>query len=79
MGFMERFFGGAKRSDEPPPQVKEVFDKVRRLLEDEAAQNELYMPEVSKLIASGKDVDRVANGVGVLGETPGTRFPSTVH
>lgn len=61
------WIGEAKRSDEPPPNVKAVFEKVRRLLEDEAAQNELYMPEMSRLIAAGPDVDRVADGVGDFG------------
>ncbi len=60
-------FGEAKRSDEPPPNVKAVFDKIRRLLDDEAAQNELYMPEMSRSITAGPDVDRVADGVGDFG------------
>lgn len=67
MGFIDRFLGGQKGSGEPPPKVKAVFDKVRKLLEDEAAQNELYMPEMSRLIASGPDVDRVADGTGEFG------------
>lgn len=75
MGFIDKFRGGRKGPDEPPAEVKAVFDKVRRLLENEDDQNELYMPEMSRLIAAGSDVDRVPGGVGDFGRDSRNPIP----
>lgn len=67
MGLINRLLG--REANEPgiPPEVRAVFDKVRHLLNDEDAQNDLYLPDVSAALVSGAAVDRIENAPGDFG------------
>jgi hypothetical protein len=52
-----------------------VFRKTRALLEDESAQNDLYLPEVSAVIRNGSSVDRIPGATGDFGRLPSNPIP----
>jgi hypothetical protein len=74
MSFFKRMFGRAHDA-EPPPGVKKVFEKIRRFMNDEAAQNELYPPEAARAIAAGAAVDQVSGASGAFGRDAGNPIP----
>lgn len=63
MGFLSDFFGGKKEDK----ALREVFEKIRRLLEDENFQIELLHPTMREIIASRPAYDRDPNGTGPFG------------
>ena len=79
MGRIDRLLGNKARndreSDRLPPEVRTVFDKVRHLLDNEASQNELYLPEMSAAIHAGADVDEIQSGLGDFGRDPSNPIP----
>lgn len=75
MGLLDRLFGGSRRSAQPPQEVQSVLRKIRSLLEDESAQNELYLPEVSSAIQKGASVDRIPGATGDFGRNPTNPIP----
>jgi hypothetical protein len=76
MGMIDRWFGGRERRAEPPQDVQAVFRKIRALLEDESAQNDLYLPEVSAAIRKGSSIDRIPGPRATSADFPATRYQS---
>lgn len=67
MNLINRLLARARTDKKIPSDVRAVLDKVRLLLSDEDAQNDLYLPEVSAAIRSGASIDRLENAVGNFG------------
>jgi hypothetical protein len=63
MGFFSGRFGNKKID----PAIEKIFEKIRRILEDEAYQLELLRPEMRELIKSRPAYDRDPNGTGSFG------------
>lgn len=63
MGFLSDLFGGKKEDK----ALREVFEKIRRLLEDEEFQLELLHPAMREIVASRPAFDRDPNGTGPFG------------
>jgi hypothetical protein len=62
-----RIFGNRKGSD-APPEVRAVFERVRRFLESDSEQLALYPAELRRGIETGLDVDRLPNSSGPFGQ-----------
>lgn len=67
MGLIDRLLGRKSNEEATPPDVRAAFEKIRNLLNDEEAQNDLYLPAISEAIASGAAVDRLENAIGDFG------------
>ena len=74
MGFIKRISNMAK-SNEPPAEVKAMFDRIRKFMIDETSQNDLYPPEVMRRILEGPAVDKVSSGSGEFGRDPNNPIP----
>ena len=67
----------ASSSDRPPvsPEVKDVFRKVHRLMDNETAQNERLPEPVRSEVRRGADCDEIAGAVGEFGRDPRNPIP----
>ena len=75
MGLFDRLFRKTDRADDPPPEVRAVFEKIRRFLNDESAQNQLYGPDIQRLVSSGASIDQNVGAVGEFGRDPRNAIP----
>lgn len=71
MSFLSRIFGGSKEEN----ALKEAFERVRRLLEDELYQVELLNPMMKGIIAAASAYDCDPNGSGPFGFTESNPIP----
>jgi hypothetical protein len=68
MDFINSLFGTkSKTESELPPDIIEIFEKIRRLMEDEDLQNSKYPPTLREKVLSGLAVDELPNGIGEFG------------
>lgn len=63
MGFISKLFGGNKEDK----ALREAFEQIRRILEDEQFQLELIHPAMKAIIESRSAYDRDPNGTGPFG------------
>lgn len=65
MGWLSKFFGQADKS--PTREVQQVFEKMRRLLDDDAAQIAMVGEPVASMINRGLDCDQSPDSKGRFG------------
>ena len=67
----------ATRSEEPhvSPEVKDVFRKIHRLMDNEKAQNERLPEPYRSQVLRGADCDEIAGAVGEFGRDPRNPIP----
>ncbi|RLA43041.1 MAG: hypothetical protein DRR42_22405 [Gammaproteobacteria bacterium] len=71
MGFISKLFGGSKEDK----ALREVFEKIRRILEDEELQLEMINPAMKAMIESRPAYDRDPNGTGPFGFSEANPIP----
>lgn len=74
MTFFKRMFKKAP-VNEPPAQVKAMFERIRQFLADEAAQNDMYPSDSTRAILAGVAVDQVPGGTGEFGRDSKNPIP----
>ena len=65
------------RSEEPhvSPEVKDVFRKIHRLMDNEKAQNERLREPYRSEVLRGADCDEIAGAIGEFGRDPRNPIP----
>lgn len=63
MGWLSNLFGGSKEDR----ALKEVFESIRRLIDDEAYQLSLLNPVIKQMIEKGLACDKLPNASGPFG------------
>ncbi|WNJ99968.1 hypothetical protein L2D14_00750 [Thalassospiraceae bacterium LMO-JJ14] len=76
MGLFGKIFGGDKKpSSDLPPEVRKIFDKMARVMEDEKLQNSMYPDQIKSQIENGQDTDEISYAVGEFGRTEDNPIP----
>jgi hypothetical protein len=76
MGLFGSLFGSNKKSSSRlPPEIKEMFDKLARFMEDEAGQNSVLHPMMRDRVINGLDVDMLPNAIGDFGRSSESPIP----
>ncbi len=65
MGWLSKLLGRSEKS--PPREVQQVFEKMRRLLNDDAAQIAMIGEPLSSMINQGLDCDQLPDSKGRFG------------
>jgi hypothetical protein len=65
MGWLSKLFGQSEKS--PPREVQQVFEKMRRLLDDDAAQIAMVGEPIASMIKRGLDCDQLPDSRGRFG------------
>jgi hypothetical protein len=65
MGWLSKLFGPSDKS--PPREVQQVFEKMRRLLDDDAAQIAMVGEPIASMINRGLDCDQLPDSKGRFG------------
>lgn len=65
MGWLSKLFGQSEKS--PPREVQQVFEKMRRLLDDDAAQIAMVGEPIASMINRGLDSDQLPDSKGRFG------------
>jgi hypothetical protein len=68
-------FGRKDPKSSLSPEVRRIFEKAHRLLDDEAAQNEALPEDFRKILAENPDCDRLPNAFGEFGRAPTNPIP----
>ena len=63
MGFISKLFGGNKEDN----ALREAFEQIRRILEDEQFQLDMIQPAMKAMIESRPAYDQDPNGTGPFG------------
>ena len=63
MGLFDKLFGGKKEDKE----LNAVFEKIKRLIDDEAYQIELLPPQVRDALRTRPAIDQIPDGTGSFG------------
>jgi len=71
MGIFSRLFGGNKEDK----ALRDVFEHIRRILEDENFQNDLVHPAVKQMLLSAPAYDKDPEGSGPFGFTESNPIP----
>lgn len=71
MGIFSRLFGGNKEDK----ALRDVFEHIRRILEDEKFQNDLVHPAVKQMLLSAPAYDKDPEGSGPFGFTESNPIP----
>jgi hypothetical protein len=71
MGIISRLFGGNKEDK----ALRDVFEHIRRILDDEDFQNNLVHPAVKQLLLSAPAYDKDPDGTGPFGLTEANPIP----
>lgn len=71
MGFISRLFGGNKEDK----ALRDVFEHIRRILDDENFQNDLVHPAVREMLLSAPAYDKDPDGTGPFGFTETNPIP----
>lgn len=71
MGFMSKLFGGNKEDK----ALREAFEQIRRILEDEKFQLDMVHPVMKEMIESRPAYDKDPNGTGPFGFTETNPIP----
>ena len=71
MGFMSKLFGGNKQDK----ALREAFEQIRRILEDEKFQLDMIHPVMKQMIESRPAYDKDPNGTGPFGFTETNPIP----
>ena len=71
MGFMSKIFGGNKEDK----ALREAFEQIRRILEDEKFQLDMVHPVMKEMIESRPAYDKDPNGTGPFGFTETNPIP----
>jgi hypothetical protein len=65
MGWLRKLFGQTEKS--PPREVQQVFEKMRRLLDDDRAQTAMVGEPIASMINRGLDCDQLPDSKGRFG------------
>jgi hypothetical protein len=71
MGFLSNLFGRSKEDK----ALKELFEHIRRIIEDEQYQNQLLHPMIKEQIERAQAYDRDPNGTGPFGFSEDNPIP----
>lgn len=72
MGFIAKLFGGNKGDN----ALREVFEQIRRILEDEQLQLDMIHPVMKEMIQSRPAYDKDPNGTGPFGFSETNPIPA---
>jgi len=76
MSFLQSLFGtNSKTASKLPPEIIEIFEKIRKFMEDENLQNSMVDPILRDNIIGGFDVDELPHGVGEFGHSGENPIP----
>lgn len=69
MGIFNSIFQGRKKQnvDKPSPGMRQIFEKLSAVMEDEQLQNSMNHPLIREKISGGLDVDKLPHGIGDFG------------
>ena len=71
MGFLSGLFGGNKQDK----ALKQAFEQIRRILEDEEFQLDLIHPSMKEMIKNCPAYDKDPNGTGPFGYSEKNPIP----
>lgn len=72
MGFLSKLFG---KEDEGEKQLREMTQKIWKIIDDEKFQNSLISDLVAEEIKNGASIDQLPNGIGEFGLEEGNPIP----
>jgi hypothetical protein len=76
MGFFGSLLGGIKKpASDLPPEIKNIFEKITKMMEDEELQNSTYPLQIKSQIVDGLDVDELTNTNGEFGRSEKNPIP----
>lgn len=64
-----------KQQDDLGPEVKQIFEKIRRLFDSEAFQNSLLPEPMRAVVLKGLNCDKIPGGQGDFGRDPTNPIP----
>jgi hypothetical protein len=66
MKFLSKIFGSSSQK-QPDPALREAFEKIQRIIDDEDFQLEFVNPAIRDILRSSPAYDQKPNGVGAFG------------